>query len=129
MLCHFISCKIAINIVIYSYYHTKFGKSQHAKIACLTGLTLRVECAILFMLGNRGNEERFIVEQVLAMIFDNRPISEIKDQDLMDLIGNQEENLWVDFKERHYEGYRTDGEKYKREICKDVTAEFTFGKI
>lgn len=56
------------------------------------------------------------------MIFDNRPISEIKDQDLIALIGNQEENLWIDFKERHYEGYRTDGEKYKREICKDVTA-------
>ena len=56
------------------------------------------------------------------MIFDHRPISEINDQDLMDLIGNQEENLWIDFKERHYEGYRTDGEKYKREICKDVTA-------
>ena len=62
------------------------------------------------------------VKQVLAMIFDHRPISEIKDQDLMDLIGNQEENLWIDFKEGHYEGYRTDGEKYKREICKDVTA-------
>lgn len=56
------------------------------------------------------------------MIFDNRPISEIKDQDLIALIGNQEENLWIDFKKRHYEGYRTDGEKYKREICKDVTA-------
>ena len=49
------------------------------------------------------------------MIFDNRQISDIKDQDLINLIGNQEENLWIDFKERHYEGYRTDGEKYKRE--------------
>ena len=56
------------------------------------------------------------------MIFENRLISEIQDQDLIDLIGNQEENLWIDFKERHYEGYKTDGEKYKREICKDVTA-------
>ena len=56
------------------------------------------------------------------MIFDNRPISEITDQDLINLIGNQEENLWIDFKEMHYDGYKTDGEKYKREICKDVTA-------
>ncbi len=29
----FLSCKIPINVVIYSYYHTKFGKSQHAKLA------------------------------------------------------------------------------------------------
>ena len=57
----FIACKIAINVVIYSYYHTKFRKSQHAKIACLTGLTLHVECVILFMLGNRDNGERFIM--------------------------------------------------------------------
>ena len=56
------------------------------------------------------------------MIFDNRQISDIKHQDLINLIGDQEENLWIDFKERHYEGYKTDGEKYKREICKDVTA-------
>ena len=56
------------------------------------------------------------------MIFDNKPLSEINDQDLINLIDNQEENLWIDFKEGHYEGYRTDGEKYKREICKDVTA-------
>ena len=56
------------------------------------------------------------------MIFDNRPISEITDQDLINLIDNQEENLWIDFKEMHYDGYKTDGEKYKREICKDVTA-------
>ena len=46
------------------------------------------------------------------MIFDNRQISDIKDQDLINLIGNQEENLWIDFKEKHYEGYRTDGERY-----------------
>ena len=51
-----------------------------------------------------------------------RPISEITDQDLINLINNQEENLWIDFKEMHYDGYKTDGEKYKREICKDVTA-------
>ena len=56
------------------------------------------------------------------MIFDNRPISEIKDQDLTDLIGNQEEDLWIDFKEQHYHGYRNNAEMYKREICKDVTA-------
>ena len=42
------------------------------------------------------------------MIFDNRPISEITDQDLINLIGNQEENLWIDFKEMHYDGYKTD---------------------
>ena len=58
------------------------------------------------------------------MIFDNRQISDIKDQDLINLIGNQEENLWIDFKERHYEGYRTD-----RERKLERTNEFTFVKI
>jgi predicted HTH transcriptional regulator len=56
------------------------------------------------------------------MMFEHRPISEITDHDLINLLGDQEENLWIDFKKGHYEGYRTDGEKYKREICKDVTA-------
>ncbi|MDE0636302.1 MAG: ATP-binding protein [Candidatus Poribacteria bacterium] len=56
------------------------------------------------------------------MIFDNKPISEITDEDLTDLIGNQEENLWIEFKRKHYEGYNTKNEKYRREICKDVTA-------
>ena len=56
------------------------------------------------------------------MIFDDKPISEINDQDLIDLIGNQEEDLWIDFKEQHYHGYKNNPEIYKREICKDVTA-------
>lgn len=56
------------------------------------------------------------------MIFDNKPISEITDADLTDLIGNQEENLWIDFKREHYEGYKNNREKYSREICKDITA-------
>ena len=55
-------------------------------------------------------------------IFDGKPISEINDQDLRDLIGNQEEDLWIDYKEQHYHGYRNNPEIYKREICKDVTA-------
>lgn len=56
------------------------------------------------------------------MIFDDKPISEITNQDLIDLIDNQEEDLWIDFKEQHYHGYRENPEIYKREICKDVTA-------
>ncbi len=58
------------------------------------------------------------------MVFDNKPISEITDQDLKKLIGRQEENLWIDFKEEHYQGYKTHHEIYiyRREICKDVTA-------
>ena len=58
------------------------------------------------------------------MIFDNcrRRISEITDQELIDLIGNQEENLWIDFKQQGYHRDPTDQEEYKREICKDVTA-------
>ena len=67
------------------------------------------------------------------MIFDAKPISEINDQDLRDLIGNQEEDLWIDYKEQHYHGYKTNREIYKREICKDVTAmandEYTYIKI
>ncbi|MYI94544.1 hypothetical protein F4083_09535, partial [Candidatus Poribacteria bacterium] len=62
------------------------------------------------------------VEQTLLMIFDDKPISEITNQDLIDLIDNQEEDLWIDFKEQHYHGYRENPEIYKREICKDVTA-------
>ena len=58
------------------------------------------------------------------MIFDNcqRLISEITDQQLIDLIGNQEENQWLDFKHKDYHRDPNDPEKHKREICKDVTA-------
>ena len=56
------------------------------------------------------------------MIFNNRSISEITDQELIDLIGNQKENLWIDFKVKPYQRDSKDSEKYKREICKDVTA-------
>ncbi len=58
------------------------------------------------------------------MIFDNcrRRISEITDQELIDLIGNQEEDQWIDFKRQDYHRDSTDQEEYKREICKDVTA-------
>ncbi len=53
------------------------------------------------------------------MIFDNRRISEITSQELINLIGNQEENLWIDFKKHDYP---QDSDKHKHEICKDVTA-------
>ena len=58
------------------------------------------------------------------MIFDNccRRISEITDAELKDLIGNQEENQWIDFKQQDYHRDPKDPEKYKYEICKDVTA-------
>ena len=58
------------------------------------------------------------------MIFDNchRRISEITDQELIDLIGNQEENQWIEFKREDYHRDPNDPEKHKREICKDVTA-------
>ena len=56
------------------------------------------------------------------MIFDNRRISEITPQELIDLIGSQEENLWIDFKQQDYHRDPNDLEKHKREICKDVTA-------
>lgn len=55
------------------------------------------------------------------MVFENKSISEITDKELINLIGNQEENLWIDFKQR-YDGYKTDDTEYKREIRKDVTA-------
>ena len=54
-------------------------------------------------------------------MFDNRKISEIEQQELIDLIGNQEENLWIDFKRQDYHTDPDDKEKRKREICKDVT--------
>ena len=50
------------------------------------------------------------------MIFDNRPIAEITESELTGLIGNQEENQWVDFKQKAYDV------EDKGEICKDVTA-------
>ena len=58
------------------------------------------------------------------MIFDNcqRRIAEITDLELTNLIGNQEENLWIDFKKQDYHRDPNDQEKHKREICKDVTA-------
>ena len=58
------------------------------------------------------------------MYFDNcqRRISEITDRQLTDLIGHQEENLWIEFKRKEYHRDSNDKEKHKREICKDVTA-------
>lgn len=56
------------------------------------------------------------------MIFDNRRISEIASQELIALIRNQEENLWIDFKKMEYHKDSIDPDKHKREICKDVTA-------
>ena len=56
------------------------------------------------------------------MIFDNRPISEITEQELKGLIDNQEENLWIDFKQQNYHKDPNDLEKHKHEICKDITA-------
>lgn len=56
------------------------------------------------------------------MIFDNRRVSEITDQELIDLIRNQEEDQWIDFKQQDYHRNPNDLEKHKREICKDVTA-------
>ncbi len=56
------------------------------------------------------------------MIFDNKSISEITDQELKNLVGNQEENLWIDFKQQDYHRDSTDPDKYHREICKDITA-------
>ena len=58
------------------------------------------------------------------MVFDNcrRPISQIRDQELKNFIGNQEENLWIEFKQQDYYRDLNDPEKYKYEISKDVTA-------
>ncbi len=57
------------------------------------------------------------------MIFDNKTISEITDKELTDLIVNrQEENLWIEFKSKYYDGYMRKNEDYKREVAKDVTA-------
>ncbi len=58
------------------------------------------------------------------MMFDGRKISEIKPQELKNLIRNQEENLWLDLKQQdyHQDPKDKDKEKRKREICKDVTA-------
>lgn len=49
-----------------------------------------------------------------------RPISDISEHELTSLIGNQQENQWIDFKQE----YPLNGSKnrYRREICKDVTA-------
>ena len=57
------------------------------------------------------------------MVLGNKPISEIVDQDLINLIDNREEETSsIEFKREHYEGYSNTSENYKREICKDVTA-------
>lgn len=57
------------------------------------------------------------------IIFENRRISEITPQELIDLINNQqEESLWIDFKKQDYYKDPKDPDKRKREICKDVTA-------
>ena len=57
------------------------------------------------------------------MIFENRRISDITEQDLIDLVKNQqEENLWLDFKQQDYHKDPKNPEEHKREICKDVTA-------
>ena len=56
------------------------------------------------------------------MIFDNKPISAITDEELINLIDNQEEDLQVDFKQKDYHKDPKDSEKHKFEICKDVTA-------
>ena len=56
------------------------------------------------------------------MVFDNRRISEIDPQELINLIRTQEENLWLDFKQQDYHRDPKDPDKHKREICKDVTA-------
>ena len=39
------------------------------------------------------------------------------------MIGNQEEDQWIDFKRKDYHRDPNDPEKHKREICKDVNAE------
>ena len=54
------------------------------------------------------------------MIFDNKPISKITEQELMDLIDNQEENWQVDFKQQDY--HKKENDMHKFEICKDVSA-------
>ena len=51
-----------------------------------------------------------------------RRIVDIPEQELTGLIGNQEENLWIEFKRKEYHRDSNDEEKHKREICKDVTA-------
>lgn len=56
------------------------------------------------------------------MIFEHRPIPEISEQDLINLLGNQEENLWIDFKQMQYHRDNTKTEERRHEICKDVTA-------
>ena len=57
------------------------------------------------------------------MIFNNRRISEITPQELIDLVNNQqEESLWIDFKKQDYYKDPKDPDKRRREICKDVTA-------
>ncbi len=56
------------------------------------------------------------------MNFDDcyRLIADIPDQELAGLIGNQEENQWIEFKREYpLSGSRI---KLRREICKDVTA-------
>lgn len=56
------------------------------------------------------------------MIFEGRHISELTDQDFISLIGNQVENLWIEFKRQSYQQQKNNRQEYRREICKDVTA-------
>ena len=46
------------------------------------------------------------------MIFDNRPIAEITEAELTGLIGNQEENQWIDFKKKEYHVDCNDRDKH-----------------
>ena len=56
------------------------------------------------------------------MALEDKTISEITDQDLIDLIGKQKSDLQIKFKPQHYEGYDTNEEQYRHDICKDVSA-------
>ena len=56
------------------------------------------------------------------MIFNHRDVTEIDDEELINLLGNQEENLWIDFKQKQYHRENTTAEERRHEICKDVTA-------
>lgn len=56
------------------------------------------------------------------MMFEGRHISELTDQNFINLIGNQTENLWIEFKRQSYQQHKNNRDEYRREICKDVTA-------
>ena len=52
------------------------------------------------------------------MIFEGRHISELMEQDITNLIGNQTENLWIEFKRQSYQQQKYNRQEYRREICK-----------